>query len=211
MRPVRVDFPYLMADRDRHGNRRFYVRRNGRKIRIRANLGTEGFARAYADALFAIDHPDDAKHGGVERAPAGSLGWLAACYFGELYGNYIHDSLSPSWLAQKAAFGVMLDIERPEQVGCPMNLSQQFGVAIAAVKEPVDGLLGIDPPLRRGGPAADQFLPDASALEEAQVAIPLSRLKRKIEGLGAPIGHHVGEYRLGLCQGRDALAPMTSA
>jgi integrase len=82
MTPMRLDFPYLMADRDRHGNRRIYVRKNGRKIRIREKLSTEAFAQAYADALHAIEHEDGTtKHGSIKGAPAGTFGWLAACYF----------------------------------------------------------------------------------------------------------------------------------
>ena len=50
---MRVDFPYLISDRDRRNNLRYYVRRNGRKIRIREKYGTEAFALAYADALRA--------------------------------------------------------------------------------------------------------------------------------------------------------------
>ena len=38
-----------MADVDRHGNRRLYVRRNGRKARLRAEPGTEAFAQAYSE------------------------------------------------------------------------------------------------------------------------------------------------------------------
>jgi hypothetical protein len=53
MRPMRGDYPFLMWDRDRHGNNRLYVRRYGRKIRIRKKFGTEAFALAYADALRA--------------------------------------------------------------------------------------------------------------------------------------------------------------
>src|SRR6516164_234430 len=69
-----------MSDRDRHGNDRLYVRRHRRKIRIREKPGTEAFARSYADALQVLDR------GLVDRAvlkgaPAGTLGWLAACYF----------------------------------------------------------------------------------------------------------------------------------
>lgn len=79
MRPVRLDFPYLMADTDRHGNRRYYVRRHGRKVRIRARPGTEIFAQAYADALQAIDGAEGTKP--VKGAAAGTLGWLACCYF----------------------------------------------------------------------------------------------------------------------------------
>jgi integrase len=76
---VRVDFPYLMADKDRHGSRRFYVRHSGRKIRIRETLGTEAFAQAYADARHALEHGDHQNP--AKRAAAGTLGWLAACYF----------------------------------------------------------------------------------------------------------------------------------
>lgn len=78
---MRVDFPYLMADTDRHGNRRYYARRGGRKIRLREKPGTEGFAQAYADALHAIEQGDGHKRLVAKGAPAGTLGWLAACYF----------------------------------------------------------------------------------------------------------------------------------
>ena len=48
---VRLNYPYLISDCDRYGTRRYYVRRFGRKVRIRATPGTETFARAYHDAL----------------------------------------------------------------------------------------------------------------------------------------------------------------
>ena len=32
---MKLDLPYLMRDVDRHGNTRLFVRRNGRKIRIK--------------------------------------------------------------------------------------------------------------------------------------------------------------------------------
>ena len=40
MTKVRIDFPYLKEDTDRHGNVRIYVRRNGCKIRIREPKGS---------------------------------------------------------------------------------------------------------------------------------------------------------------------------
>jgi integrase len=79
MTEMRVEFPYLMSDRDRHGNERFYVRRQGRKIRIRKKLGTEDFALAYADALRALEQ-DSLPRSTLKAAP-GSFGWLAARYF----------------------------------------------------------------------------------------------------------------------------------
>jgi hypothetical protein len=43
-----------MTDWDRHGNERLYVRRCGRKVRIRAKPGTQEFAQSYAEALHAL-------------------------------------------------------------------------------------------------------------------------------------------------------------
>jgi integrase len=77
---TRIDFPYLMSDRDRHGNERLYVRRHGRKIRIRAKPSTEAFAKAYAEALQILAGPI-ADRSILKGASAGSLGWLASCYF----------------------------------------------------------------------------------------------------------------------------------
>jgi hypothetical protein len=79
-----IDFPYLMSDRDRHGNERLYVRRDGRKIRIRATPGTEAFAAAYAEALHVLAQGHIAHGPVLKGAPAGTLGWLAACYFASI-------------------------------------------------------------------------------------------------------------------------------
>jgi len=70
MTNVRVDFPFLMEDRDRHGNVRVYVRRGGIKIRIREPKGSPGFARAYAEAVYVLNHP-------VGRHPIGTKARLA--------------------------------------------------------------------------------------------------------------------------------------
>ncbi|MFY9768915.1 MAG: tyrosine-type recombinase/integrase [Xanthobacteraceae bacterium] len=78
---TRIDFPYLMSDRDRRGIERLYVRRLGRKIRIRAKPGTEAFAGAYAEALHVLSQAHIADRPVLKGAPAGTLGWLAACYF----------------------------------------------------------------------------------------------------------------------------------
>ena len=78
---TRIDFPYLMFDQDRHGNERLYVRRRGRKIRIREKPGTEAFVQAHADALHILDRERIADRPVLKGAPAGTLGWLAACYF----------------------------------------------------------------------------------------------------------------------------------
>jgi len=78
---TRVDFPYLLSDEDRHGNKRLYVRRLGRKIRLRAKPGTQAFAEAYTEALHALSQQHIADRPVLKGAAAGTLGWLAACYF----------------------------------------------------------------------------------------------------------------------------------
>lgn len=79
---MKVEFRYLMTDTDRHGTDRLYVRKGGRKIRIREVLGTPEFALAYSAALDALALPADAKERPARQiAPAGTLGWLAAQYF----------------------------------------------------------------------------------------------------------------------------------
>jgi integrase len=81
MTPMRMNFPYLMYDRDRHGVTRYYLRRHGRKVRIREKPGTEAFAQAYADALRALDPKAADDRNALKHASAGTLGWLAASYF----------------------------------------------------------------------------------------------------------------------------------
>lgn len=79
---MRLDLPYLMADTDRHGNERLFVRRFGRKIRIRAEPGTKAFTDAYGAALEALESDAPPRPAGPRGgAPAGTLGWLAATYF----------------------------------------------------------------------------------------------------------------------------------
>jgi hypothetical protein len=48
---MKVDLPHLSEERDRHGNVRLYVRRHGRRIRLRVGRGQEGFVDAYKRAL----------------------------------------------------------------------------------------------------------------------------------------------------------------
>ncbi len=72
VRPVRIDLPYLVRDRDARGNVGIYVRKDGRKIRIRERPGTEGFAQAYQAYNVASPEPR-AEALGIKRL----IGWLA--------------------------------------------------------------------------------------------------------------------------------------
>jgi hypothetical protein len=72
---------YLLRDTDRHGNERLYVRRSGRKIRIREPVGTPAFNRALAAAIERLSQLDAPRDGSAPKAhPKGSLGWLGAQY-----------------------------------------------------------------------------------------------------------------------------------
>ena len=54
---VKFDLPYLSSEEDRHGNKKLYVRRNGRRIRITEQPGTPAFLRAYAAAREELAKP----------------------------------------------------------------------------------------------------------------------------------------------------------
>jgi len=77
---MKITLRYICEDRDRHGNLRLYVRRNGRKIRIKERWGTDGFLDAYYAALTAIEQT---KAKAERRLPAksGSLRWLIEQYY----------------------------------------------------------------------------------------------------------------------------------
>src|SRR5687767_7288687 len=77
---MKITLRYLCEDRDRHGNIRLYVRRNGRKVRIRERWGTLGFVDAYHAALTATElgQPERDSRAIVKR---GSLSWLTHNYY----------------------------------------------------------------------------------------------------------------------------------
>jgi integrase/recombinase XerD len=53
--PMKLDFPFLIEDVDRHGNVRLYVRRKGhKKVRIKERPGTEAFTAAYNAAVAGV-------------------------------------------------------------------------------------------------------------------------------------------------------------
>lgn len=76
--PMKIDFPYLVQDTDRHGNVRYYYRRKGKpKVRITAAPGTPEFQEQYAAAHGGkvVGRPTPAKAG------EGSFRWLCQHYF----------------------------------------------------------------------------------------------------------------------------------
>ena len=55
MTNMETDLPYLSRDPDRHGNPRIYVRRKGKRIRIKEPEGTPAFAKAYSAAVEKLE------------------------------------------------------------------------------------------------------------------------------------------------------------
>ena len=127
---MQVDFPYLVADRDRHGNARLYVRRYGRKIRIRKKLGTEAFALAYAEAIHALEQEGGRSE--IVKAAPGTFGWLAACYFASTEFNALDPALQTrrrlyieSCLREPRLFkaeNVMLGVRHEKERQAPRHL-----------------------------------------------------------------------------------------
>lgn len=76
---VALDYAYLCKDRDRHGNVRYYFRRDGKKTRIRARPGSTEFQTAY-DALLASTEAASTI-GRVEGPRPGTYQWLCMQYF----------------------------------------------------------------------------------------------------------------------------------
>src|SRR5882672_8677403 len=76
-----IDLPYLSPNKDRHGNVRLYVRRNGGYVRIRETPGTKEFLIAYDAALERLGSTDTPDPNARKRFPRGTLGWLGEQYF----------------------------------------------------------------------------------------------------------------------------------
>ena len=68
--------PYLSRERTRHGKSVWYVRREGKRIRLRAEYGSPQFQAEYQTALAATVR----ETGVVSSANAGTLAWLIERY-----------------------------------------------------------------------------------------------------------------------------------
>jgi integrase len=77
-----IELRYLKIEQDRHGNWRVYVRRGGKKIRIREPQGTPEFFEAYRKAVERLSPEEAPKIApGRQPFPTGTLGWLGTKYF----------------------------------------------------------------------------------------------------------------------------------
>lgn len=78
--------PHLIQDQDRHGNKRFYVRKNVagkmKKIRLRQKEGTTEFINEYSDALNRLKEQNEQIR--ASRVSQDSLEWLVSQYFASM-------------------------------------------------------------------------------------------------------------------------------
>ena len=75
---MKIRVKYVVEDVDRHGNVRLYLRKDGRKVRLRGPIGTPGF---WADYNAAVANPapePKAKPGALVKD---SIRWLVGEYF----------------------------------------------------------------------------------------------------------------------------------
>lgn len=80
---METDLPYLSREKDRHDNERLYVRRHGKRRRIRAAEGTPDFAKHYSEALDSLELPAEIdQRKAVEASQKGTFRWLGTLYFG---------------------------------------------------------------------------------------------------------------------------------
>lgn len=78
---VMDDFEYLSREKNRHGKEVLYVRRYGKRYRLREKEGTAAFAAAYLAAVGALGAPHRPVTAAVTAHPKGTFGWLGAEYF----------------------------------------------------------------------------------------------------------------------------------
>jgi integrase len=75
---MRLDLKYVVADIDRHGTRRIYLRMPGyKKVRLQGEPGSPEFAESYANALLAAQPKADTPQPGEP----GTLRWLCVEYY----------------------------------------------------------------------------------------------------------------------------------
>jgi integrase len=79
---MKIDPRYLSREINRHGKEVVFVRRHGRRIRIREKPGTPEFMAAYVEALRRLSPGGPPQCAPARQAwPVNTLGWLGTKYF----------------------------------------------------------------------------------------------------------------------------------
>jgi hypothetical protein len=100
---VKLNLPYLVADRDRHGNVRHYYRRKGKpKIRLKGEPGSDVFLEQYR---LANEGRTPARKV-LAGAAAGTLRWLCSEYYkSAAYRSLGHRTQRVRKIVTSARFG----------------------------------------------------------------------------------------------------------
>ena len=83
--------PFLSREVSRHGRPVWYVRRSGKRIRLRAEFGTPEFDAEYQAALMSCQPPAE------NCTTAGTLGWLIECFRGTAEWQARAESTRAKW------------------------------------------------------------------------------------------------------------------
>jgi integrase len=128
---MEIDLPYLSIERNRHGKKVVFVRRHGRRIRIRELLGTTAFLEAYKEALQRVSPTGPPQCGPARQPwPAHTLGWLGIKYF----ASDEFQALDPQSQRNRrhvleACFEEPYRDDDPKKMGlCPLSLLTAQGV-----------------------------------------------------------------------------------
>ena len=122
---VKVEVPYLSEEPDRHGNVRLYVRRYGRRIRLRSPVGSKGFTAAISRGPGSSFRSDPASNHqpNQENRPAGLSGLARRPLF---WGRKSFRGLDPKSLSTRR--GIIEDCLRMIRDGssdamadCPLS------------------------------------------------------------------------------------------
>lgn len=142
-----TELPYISREKNRHGTSVLFVRRNGKRIRIREPEGTPAFARAYAEAVESLGLPPSQRpppRASVHTAwPRNTFGWLGVEYFkskgNDEFLSLDEDSRRARRNSLERCFREPFSDEDPDPMGnCPLKYlsAQKMKRLIEAVDGP---------------------------------------------------------------------------
>jgi integrase len=211
--------PFLSREVSRHGRAVWYVRRNGKRIRLRAEFGTPEFDAEYQMALAAHQPATEV------RTTAGTLGWLIECIRGAAAWQARSESTRAKWdgiyrQVLKAAGNAPLSAITPKAIRAGLERradtpgqAQHFLNAMRALFRwatkvqlvKVDPAAGIEAPARRRDTGIRPWTEDDVAVYERQW--PIGTRQRVWLDVLLYTGLRRGDaVRLGRQQVRDGIA-----
>lgn len=120
---LKINLRYIVSDYDRH-IQRIFVRRHGRKIRIREQPGTPEFMQAYREALDTLNEAAGAAQPITGKTTIGTFGWLTARYLAS--ADFKALVLDSQFTRQRILEECLREPMRPDakevMAGCPLTV-----------------------------------------------------------------------------------------